>query len=184
MSKNADIADKKKGKKRTAARPGGSRRIAAPEAWAEELWLVRSRDVAELFGVTMRTIRRWRATGLPSAGRDKFPLIAVIRWREARIREEYGGGTDDERRLASAQADEREHRAALAGLERRHREGELVELAEVQAERLERIYACKAALRNLGEILAGQLAGQTPAKIRAITREEVRRCLQRFAGEQ
>ena len=173
VQKSAKIASEKVGQP-----------LKVPPAEEASRWLVRGRDLAELFGVSLRTIFRYRSCGMPQRARGRYSLVEAIAWKIRLVRAESDVANNDERRLGSAMADEREHKAALAGLQRRHREGELVLLADVQAERLERIYACKASLRNLAEVLAGQLVGQTPAQIRAIVKEEVRGCLARFAGEE
>lgn len=57
--------------------------IQFPRRYDEEPWL-RADQLAAHFGVTTRTIRRWREAGMPSRlhhGRRRFRLSAAEAWR-------------------------------------------------------------------------------------------------------
>ena len=121
--------------------------------------------------------------GMPKFGQNRYDLEAVFPWLIDRIVAQRLPNSADDTRLLKAQADEREEKAKLVALERRQREGELLDAEEVQRGRIERIIAVKTALRNLGSVLAGQVVGvDDPARIKQIVNAEVRQCLLRFAG--
>lgn len=149
------------------------------------VYIVSSSQLAQLFGVTMRTIQNWkREKAMPSVGRDRYDLAAVILWYiDWQVAERVPSGSD-EKRLAKAQADEREYKAMMIRLNYRKKAGELIERDQAQREMLEKIIACKTALRGLSLVLAGEVAGLTNShEIESIVEREVHHCLLRFAGD-
>jgi phage terminase Nu1 subunit (DNA packaging protein) len=157
--------------------------MAALNEKSNQTYLVNGKQLAGIFSVTQRTIQNWvRDKGLPRVKTDRYDLAAVVSWRENLIRQEYAGGSSDGDRLLKAQADEREAIARRKVMEARRQEGELLERAEVESERLRRIMAVKSSLHLLGLTLGRRLAGvETEHEIEKIAEEEVEQCLLRFA---
>jgi len=157
--------------------------MAALNEKSNQTYLVNGKQLAGIFSVTQRTIQNWvRDKALPRVKIDRYDLAAVVSWRENLIRQEYAGGSSDGDRLLKAQADEREAIARRKVMEARRQEGELLERAEVESERLRRIMAVKSSLHLLGLTLGRRLAGvETEHEIEKIAEEEVEQCLLRFA---
>lgn len=127
----------------------------------EQALIISGRVLAEVFGVTIRSIQVWRNTkGLPSlAGRDRYDLGEVWAWREKAVRAEYDGIVSDRRRFEKAEADEKEQKALLIEMKRREREGELIEKTEAERQSLAKIGAVVAGLEALEHRLGDQLVG-------------------------
>lgn len=150
----------------------------------EHSYIVTGLQLSRLFRVGHRTVQLWRRDrGLPETEMpDRFNLVTAIAWREKVIRAEYVNEKSDAIRLLKAQADERAEKALLAKLERRKTQGELIEVEQVERERVERVVAVKTALRSLGAILGTQLVGITDrVAIKDLVDAEVRQVLLRFA---
>lgn len=157
-------------------------------------YVVSGRQLAEILAAeqgrvpAVRTIQSWVTEyGLPRLAQDRYDLPAVIAWRIGRIRTELGKGEGDDRRLLKAQADKEAARAKLLELEQRRRTGELLELAEVEAGRLQRIVAVRAGLRHLWVTLSAELSrlskGKIPAaRVKRVVEAEVAKLLATFAG--
>lgn len=47
-------------------------------------------EVCEIFGITRQALNIWVKNGCPKAGRGKFEIQKVIKWREKRIRSKTG----------------------------------------------------------------------------------------------
>lgn len=76
-------------------------------------------ELADLFGVDVRTIHNWRTEGMPSrsvSGAPRFSVPECFRWRREKDREEKQGdgdnGKTDKLRLLRAEADLKEAQLA------------------------------------------------------------------------
>lgn len=145
--------------------------------------IVSGQQMAKILGVTIRAVQqRVTEKGMPRASKDKYDLVAIMAWREERIRAELSKDTRDAERFDKAAADEKEEKAALAKMDRKLRQGELLEKTDVQRGLIEWIIAVKTALTALAIMLSKQLIGvEDEFKISDIVTEEVDRILQRFA---
>src|SRR5262245_54245607 len=96
-------------------------------------------EIAEMFGVTAETIRRWRKGGMPTravtgehAGELRFVVAECVAWRRERDREDAQtpdaeAVRKDRARLVRAEAD-------LKELELQQRAGKLMEMRVAVAE--------------------------------------------------
>jgi phage terminase Nu1 subunit (DNA packaging protein) len=150
----------------------------------KESTLVKGTYVAAVFKVTLRTVQNWKnAEGMPIAGRDKYDLAEVVRWRIERELQDRMPGSSDEARLIKAQADEREQKAKLVKMAAKKRAGELLEVEEVERGLIDRIIATKTALRCLSLVLVTRLDGvEKRTEIERIVETEVYSCMERFAN--
>ena len=131
--------------------------------------------VAEHFGKSERQVRRWIRAGMPRLSGKRFDLLQVQAWLDRK----QGIGVSDsaetpglrgerqrERKLTFADhrgkdfwdGQAKQYQAKLRELEYRQRQGELVELQEVEAMFVARIMAVKQGLLALSRVLPPQLS--------------------------
>lgn len=159
-------------------------------------------ELAVLFGRSPLTLQRYGHQGCPCRVRDKdaqgrYNTAAIRRWlkanghlgkrppnpngRGAQVQADIFNGTDAER-LRRAQAEEREAKAALAQIELKQREGELVSREEVEEHDRRRHLFMRRTLLALPR-LAPTLAGLTPLEIQSILERKVEDIMRVFSGE-
>lgn len=122
--------------------------------------LVNQRQIAEIFGVTRETIRKWADLGMPTRGGDRrartYLPSEVIRWREERAERaaiESVAITDIEeakRRKLAAEA-------ALAELELAKARDEVAEIELMGAEVGKAFARCRARLLGIGAAVVPRL---------------------------
>ncbi len=129
--------------------------------------LVNQRQLAEIFGVTRETIRKWADLGMPihrgPARTNAYLPAEVIRWREERAERaaiESVAVTDiDEARRRKMAAE-----AALAEIALAKARGEVVELGIIGEELGSALSKCRAKLLALGAGVVPRLQMATDAK--------------------
>lgn len=129
--------------------------------------LVNQRQIAEIFGVTRESIRKWADQGMPihkgPQGRDAYLPAEVIRWREERAERkaiESVQGTDiDEAKRRKMAAE-----AALAELALAKARGEVVDLALVGGQLGSALAKCRAKLLALSAGIVPRLQIAADAK--------------------
>ena len=136
---------------------------------------VTTTELADVFGVTARTVQLWRQAGMPSRvlndGAPRFVLKECIAWRldvvrvEERDRERARHtGSDFELRKLAAEAELKEHQLA-------ERRGQLLPIDEARTE-IDNFVASFAAVAagGLTRFERDIVAAQKPADARRITR--------------
>ena len=140
----APVADARERAKTGAGRLG---RSGLPVLTGEQL--------ERLLEVNRRTVQRYvKERGLPKLARDRYDLKAVWAWQSAQLTEELARKNMNADRLLKAQADEREHKAALLKSKRELMDGRLVERQTVELDRLDRAWAVRKQLERLSDELA------------------------------
>jgi len=92
--------------------------------------MVTQAQLAAVFAVSVRTIQRWHAEGLPRTnGATSYRLPDVVRWRLERERERCAAGEIDE--LDQARVRKETVRAELLEIEVAQKRGTLVEVVKV-----------------------------------------------------
>ncbi len=136
-------------------------------------------QLERLLEVNRRTVQRYvKERGLPKLARDRYDLKAVWAWQSAQLTEELGRKNLNADRLLKAQADEREHKAALLKAKCELMDGRLVERQTVELDRLDRAWAVRKQLERLSDELTegllpigrgagGKAAGTKKAAARA-----------------
>jgi len=143
--------------KRAAERGGRGDRVELPVLTGEQL--------ERLLEVNRRTVQRYvKERGLPKLARDRYDLKAVWKWQAAQLAEELGRKNQNADRLLKAQADEREHKAALLKAKCELMDGRLVDRQTVELDRLDRAWAVRKQLERLSDELTEGLLriGRTP----------------------
>lgn len=121
------------------------------------------KQLAELFGVTPRSIRDWHSEGLPRLEDGNYDGTACIAWYTDRD----GEFADQRQRLAAAQAEKAEAENAV-------RRGELADMNTVVAAWTEMIASARAKLLSIPTKLGPQLANVSDVGvIAALIRVEV-----------
>ncbi len=127
-------------------------------------------DIAEVHGVTSRTIREWGEQGLPRNPDGSYDGPATIEWRIARS---TGGALDldqERARLAKEQADK-------TALENAQRRGELVDLNTIGEELGRALAAFRARLLGAANKLAPRVNPEDPARAQQIIAAELEQVL-------
>lgn len=147
--------------------------------------LVNQRQIAEIFGVTRETIRKWIDQGMPTrngtGGLRLYLPSEVIRWREDRVTQSALDSvaiTDIEeakRRKLAAEA-------AMAEIELSKARGEVVEIGLVGAEVGSALATCRARLLGIGASVVPRLQiAADGVEMKAIVDEAVHRALEEIS---
>jgi len=135
--------------------------------------------VAKAMGVTERTVRNWRKSGMPVRSDGRFDLGAIRTWRAR------GGkglsGAHYRRERDKWEAKYREIKARLATLELKQRTGQLLPRERVEGKRVRQIQATKQALLAVPAAVAPQLVGLDPREIQALLRDRITDAISRLA---
>jgi phage terminase Nu1 subunit (DNA packaging protein) len=141
------------------------------------------KELAQCFGVDIRTVANWKKTGIPRNG-TKYELTDVIRWRIAHevAKAKKSSKPDDQIDGDKWLAEFRKQRAKIALLERLQKRGSLVPVAEAQKVLVEEVTAAKTALVAMPRKLAPRLYGKEPRDIEREIREEIDAVLNRLSS--
>ena len=148
-------------------------------AFASDQVVLGQKAAAAYAGVSVRTIRNWKAAGMPVAEGGGY-----IKGMLDFYRKNEGLQPTAERKAGlAADADYKTVRAKLLQMELDVKQGRLLAADEIEAGRVNRILAVKRALLGLGRKLAPQLAKVKDAKrIAAIINTECRDIIKSFGG--
>jgi len=123
-------------------------------------------ELAWLFNVSQRTLRKWTEDGAPAKAKRGYDLQKWIAWRAK-------GHSDDanRQRWLKAQRRFKEARADLEEIKLDRERGRLIEAEEAAARRLEILRWVVGVFERAGSELASKLAGRKPAEIRRIVND-------------
>lgn len=164
-------------------------------------------ELSEILGVPAHCIGWWGRKGMPHAttnGRVKlYDVEAVRAWigsngidleserksakptkspkKPSAQQELFESHAETQRRFERARARKEEAQAQLREIELDRERGKLVEIAQVERDRVARIEAVKGALFTMIARLPGELEGMAETDIRLRLEEEIRRVLEAFA---
>lgn len=136
-------------------------------------------ELAECFGVDLRTITNWCKEGMPRLKSGLFCLPACIKWRLEKSAKP--DKNDEEKEKDKWLAAVRREQARMARLERLEKEGSLVSLDTSLQILSEEVTAAKNALRGVGRKVAPRLVGLDVREIEAELNEEHDQILKRLA---
>ena len=159
---------------------GKGRKANNNHVFAQKDILPNQKAAAEFAGVSVRTIQKWKAAGMPCVeGGGYFKGILKF------YKENRGHQPTEERRAGlAADADYKTIRAKLLQMELDVKQGKLVPIEEIEKGRIARILTVKRALLGLGRKLAPQLVKLKDARqISKIINTEARSIIKGFSGE-
>ena len=148
----------------------------SPES--DEKWVVSTQDVAYLFGITTRSVRKWKDAGCPhiEGARGKWRLKDVIEWKVNMFLPDKDADPEDlKKREAVAETRWKEERALVKQFEREIMEGKYHPHDEVVQAWASRVVELKSALLNLVK--------QFPKEHREDVRESVYDFLAQYARD-
>ena len=146
---------------------------------AEGQVLTGQKAAAAYAGVSVRTIRYWKAAGMPVAEGGGYIKGMLDFYKK----NEGLQPTEEKKAALSADADYKTTRARLLAMELDLKQGKLLAADEIKAGRVARILTVKRALLGLGRKLAPQLAKITDEKrIAAVINNECRNIIKGFSG--
>lgn len=151
------------------------------------------------YDISKSTLRQWINKGLPTAvpgrsgpgGKAEYDPKAVDEWVRVHRSDLTSQGGDLDHPTTKADADlaltlqkirGARSRADMADLEKRVRAGELLEAAEVERGRVDRIAVLKAGLLQLRDRIAPAAAHREEVEVAAIVEREVLALLEEFSG--
>lgn len=134
----------------------------------KENYIVKSqREVALLFGVTVRTVRNWVIEGMPGV-KGEYPLKEIIPWRIDRLRRSMA----DPEKL-KWEVDLKESKAKLARLKYDIKTGKFLEKEEVERQWVDIAMAFKQELLGLPHRVVPQLQGQSLQRMNEILKKRI-----------
>lgn len=137
------------------------------------------RQAADYTDVSVRTIQRWLKAGMPVT-EDGYFIAGILDF----FKRSGARAVDENRqRLARAEAELKETKAALANIELQKQKGELLYASDIEQKNAMKVIAIKRALLGLGRGLALQLSkmGDNPARIQDVIDREIRQIIGNFA---
>lgn len=145
---------------------------------------VAQRQLADIFGVSTRTIRNWQEAGMPREGSRndrKYDTRSCIEWAAAN-RIDGAAATGEDEELPSVEESDRRWkraRARLKEVEARERRGELIKFREVVNLVEDVMTRVRSRLVNLPGRRIHEIASTTDrAEVREIRMESVREVLE------
>jgi phage terminase Nu1 subunit (DNA packaging protein) len=147
----------------------------APASSADK-WLVTTTDVAEVFQVSTRAVRKWKEAGCPQEARGKWNLRKVVAWRMDMFTPDDDADPNDlKKREAVAETRWKEERAAVKQIEREIMEGKYHHHDDI-----EEAWASRAAEMKAG---LGNLVKRMPPELREEVRGEVHDFLVQYSRD-
>ena len=138
-------------------------------------------EVAEIFGVYLRTLTNWEKDGMPRLRTGRFNLVAVAKWRTEQLNvkkpKETPESSEKDRQLASL----RREQARTARLNRKKLEGSLVPADLATRVISECAVTVRNAIMGLGRRLAPRLVGMDAPQIEHTVNEETDGILRHLA---
>jgi len=135
--------------------------------------------VAAHYAVTSRTVRNWRAAGMPVREDGHYDIRAIDAW--LRIRD-VPGGSDLKLLGDEAQLEYRRTKTALLKLQLAVKEGELIRREDVDARRARQLAAVKSALLRIPRDVSVRLLGLTRVDIERILTQSIREAIEHLAN--
>ena len=130
-------------------------------------------QVSAAFDVSLRTVQRWVAQGMPRKENGEYSLLEIQAWRLAR--------TDSDEPGAGWEQKYRKFKALLAEIEYKKRIGELLPKDEVEAGMIYQITTVKMQFLSLPQRLAPQLEGLDVASRYALIKDRIEEIIKEFA---
>jgi len=173
----AKLEKQQKEKKGKSKKSGGRNK---KHTIADSQILKTQTEAAEYAGVDTRTIRRWKKEGLPITD-DGYYIKGMLDIFKKNKGQQI---SEDRQKQESAETDLKETKAKLLKIELKIKQGQLIDIAEIEKGRVGRIQAVKQALLGQGRRIAKQLAAiKEPRKIQMIIDGENKIIIRRFAGQ-
>ena len=167
----------KKAKISKSKKATGDKRRATSKLAADQI-VTGQKAAAEYAGVSVRTIRNWKADGMPVAAGGGYIKGFLDFYRKNEGRQP----TEEKKQAMSADADYKSTRAKLLAMELDIKQGKLVPADEIEAGRIARILTVKRALLGLGRKLAPQLVKlKNEGRIAAVINAECRNIIKSFS---
>jgi phage terminase Nu1 subunit (DNA packaging protein) len=129
--------------------------------------------IAKIFGVHPTTVSRWRKAGCPCNPDSTYSALSVHKWLLDQERESFVPKSDMASCDSPALERYREARAAIAELDLKTREGELIAREDVAREWALRVAEVAAGLEFLADRLPPLLVGREREEIRTIIGKEI-----------
>lgn len=130
-------------------------------------------DIAKIFGVHPTTVSRWKPAGCPCSPDGKiYSAPDVHKWLVDQATADFGKDREPQGDSPALER-YREARAAMAEIDLKEREGELISREDVSREWALRVAEISAGLEFLADRLPPLLVGKEREEIRKIIADEV-----------
>lgn len=140
--------------------------------------IVHMKDVADFFGVTIKTIYQWVKVGCPRQESGSFDLKEVFKWWLENIAAE--SETSD---IQSVKLEYWKAKAAIEKLREANMRGELIQVSLVEQEFTRRVHIFRSGFVLLLDRLPPLLSGLDAEEIRKILEDEFDRILKNYAAQ-
>lgn len=128
-------------------------------------------ELADLLGVSRRTVIRWKNEGMPVDGDGRYDPVRILEWRDGVL----GEGDDDQDVSPKIfwDVEFRKFRAQLAELELKKAQGEVISVALVETLLVDRATELKKSLLALAKRLSTILAHRPADEIYQVLEDDV-----------
>ena len=146
-------------------------------------------QLAEVFGVTLRTVNRWTRAGCPRRPDGSYEIIAVHSWHAQRATDAARTGVPVEDDLLEGHDGEwwaaryRQLKAKQEEIMLDVLRGKYISAAAVERDQVQRILIIKSRFLALPHQLAGALYGLEPYQIQELLDARIREIIAEFARE-
>lgn len=130
-----------------------------------------TKQCAELFEVSARTIQKWGELGLPQSKRNRWNLKAVFDWWDSNIN---SSRVFEDESMTEIKKDYWKEKSEGEKLKNRKTREELVPWSEVETEWAGRVSVVTSGLEAFGDRLPPILEGKPRKEMRDIIKKEVR----------
>lgn len=138
----------------------------------------RQEEVAQVFGVSVRSIQHWVREGMPHTKDGLYSIVNIQAWRDLK---KAGKGKSDD--IEQWTAEWKKYKAQYAELELKKALGEVIDREEVERGRVTRILIVKKSLLALPQEVAPILANLEPREIQVILEMRIKNIIRRFSGQ-
>lgn len=129
-------------------------------------------ELAELLGVSRRTVIRWKNEGMPVEDDGRYDPVRILEWREGVL----GEPEDDDQDVSPKtfwDVNFRKFRAQLAELEFKKASGEVIAVAVVETLLIDRAVEFKKSLLGRAKRLSALVVGKSADEVYQILEEDV-----------
>lgn len=144
------------------------------------VWLVGNRDLADLLGVSQKTICGWAKIGMPRMGRDQYDFKAVFPWWMDRI---YKGPEDKDETITAAKKRYWLGKADQIQLKNSILAGDYIQRSSITQDITDRVAIFRNAVRSWRTRLPHLLVGLSSEDMLPIIEKEMDDALQALSDE-
>ncbi|MBN1636380.1 MAG: hypothetical protein JW920_07695 [Deltaproteobacteria bacterium] len=140
-----------------------------------------TKEIADLFNVTPRTVNAWHAMGCPKSGVNSFDAKAVFDWWWENIAEERAAAKSGDESINEAKRKYWWSKASNETLKADQLKGNLVAWPDIEKEWTARVIAVTAGMESMSDRLPPLLFGKPLNSVQDVIRAEIGELVKNYA---